>query len=95
VEPAVIAVRIRGACRRVMAVLATGLRATRIIAGNPGVPVLLRALLVAGMLPVPGPFDEVALTVALAWLFAFHRAELRDAIAQARNQEEKQDGTQG
>ena len=61
-------------------------RAARILATSRDLPVVLRVLFVIGCVQVPFlPFDEIALAVALGWLFAFHRGTLRDALTEARH----------
>jgi hypothetical protein len=54
-------------------------RAGRILAGDSRLPKRLRALAAFGLLPVPGPVDELVLAVVglVAWLF--YREPLRDA----------------
>ena len=43
-----------------------------------------KGLAAFGLLPVPGPFDEAALLIVAAFLFAFRRDALRDAWRSAR-----------
>lgn len=63
----------------------TGLRASRILATDSDLPLVLRVLFIVGCVQVPFlPFDEIALAVALGWLLIFHRASLRSAVAKAR-----------
>jgi len=70
-----------GAWRQVRIIL----RAARILASGPGLPRLLRILFVIGLIQVPFlPFDELALGIALAWLFIGHRPALRAALESAR-----------
>jgi hypothetical protein len=60
-------------------------RAARILATSRDLPVVLRVLFVVGCVQIPVlPFDELALAIALVWLFAFHRGTLRGALAKAR-----------
>ena len=42
-----------------------------------------RWLVVVGLLPVPGPFDEAVLVVAAVPLFVFYRPLMRDAWQRA------------
>jgi hypothetical protein len=53
--------------------------AVRLLARDGRIPRPLRWLVVVGLLPVPGPFDEAVLLVAAALLFAFYRESMRDA----------------
>ena len=59
-------------------------RAAKLVARDPRIPRWLKWLAALGVLPVPGPFDEVVLIVVLAILLARHRAPVRDAWAAAR-----------
>jgi hypothetical protein len=54
-------------------------RAVRLLARDGRVPRPLRGLVAFGLLPLPGPVDELALLVAGAALWLFHRSALRDA----------------
>jgi hypothetical protein len=58
-------------------------RAVRIVLGDGGIPRPLRWLALAGLAPVPGPFDEAALLLAALLLFAFYRERLVRAWRQA------------
>jgi hypothetical protein len=60
------------------------LRAARILVRDDRIPRPLKWLAVLGLLPVPGPFDEVVLLVVAALLFAFRRDVLREAWQAAR-----------
>jgi hypothetical protein len=55
------------------------LRAVRLLARDGGIPRPLRGLVAFGLLPLPGPLDELALLAAGAWLWLFHRRALREA----------------
>jgi hypothetical protein len=55
------------------------IRAVRILARDGRIPRPLRWLVVLGVAPVPGPFDEAVLLVAASLLFAFYRESMRDA----------------
>jgi len=48
------------------------------------IPRPLKWVAALGLLPVPGPFDEVVLLCVAAFLFAFRRDVLRDAWQAAR-----------
>jgi hypothetical protein len=54
-------------------------RAVRYAATDSRIPRPLRWLAALGLLPVPGPFDEVVLLVAAIPLGLFHREPLADA----------------
>ena len=66
-------------------------RAVRILAREERIPRPLRALVVVGVLPIPGPFDEAVLLVAAGALFAFYRPVLRDAFRAASGEAESKD----
>ena len=55
------------------------IRAVTILARDDRIPRPLRGLAAFGVLPIPGPFDEVALLVVGAILWAFYRELLREA----------------
>ena len=57
------------------------LRAVRLLARDGRIPRPLRGLVAFGLLPLPGPLDEVALVAAGALLWLFHRSTLREAWA--------------
>ena len=59
------------------------LRAIRIAATDDRIPRPLRALAAFGILPVPGPFDEIALVLAAIPLALFYRGPLADAWRRA------------
>lgn len=54
-------------------------RAIRHVLRDGRVPRPLRAVGAFGLLPIPGPVDEVALILAAVCLAAFYRAPLRSA----------------
>jgi hypothetical protein len=56
----------------------------RIVIRHDGIPRPIRWLTALGLLPIPGPFDELVLLLVALLLFAFYRSELRAAWAQAR-----------
>jgi hypothetical protein len=55
----------------------------RIVIGHRGIPRWLRWLAGLGLLPIPGPFDEVVLLVVAGILFVFYRRQLRQAWREA------------
>ena len=57
------------------------IRTVRLLARDGRIPRPLRGLVAFGLLPLPGPLDELALLVAGALLWVFHRRALRDAWA--------------
>lgn len=59
------------------------LRAVRIAANDDRIPKPLRALAALGLLPVPGPVDEIALVFAAIPLALFYRGPLADAWRRA------------
>ena len=56
-------------------------RTVRLLAGDGRIPRPLRGLVGFGLLPLPGPLDELALLLAAALLWLFHRRVLKDAWA--------------
>jgi hypothetical protein len=64
--------RMRGFVRRAV-------RAVRIVIRNDRIPRLIRWGGAAGLLPVPGPFDEIVLLLVGAVLWVFYREQLREA----------------
>jgi hypothetical protein len=54
-------------------------RAARLAATDTRIPRPLRWLAALGLLPVPGPFDEIVLVVAAVPLGLFYREPLADA----------------
>jgi len=58
-------------------------RAVRIAARDEAIPRPLRWLVGLGLLPIPGPVDEVILLVAAVPLALFYRHRLADAWRQA------------
>ena len=57
------------------------LRAVKLLARDGRIPRPLRALAAFGMLPIPGPIDELALLVVGVVLWLFYRRTLREAWA--------------
>jgi hypothetical protein len=74
-----------GTLRKAGRAIRTGLRAARILATSKDLPLVLRALFVIGLVQIPClPTDEIALAIALLWMFLGHRDTLRAAIVKAR-----------
>jgi hypothetical protein len=63
--------------------LSRAIQAVKILARDGRIPRPLRWLVVLGLLPAPGPFDEAVLLLAAALLFAFYRAPMREAWREA------------
>jgi hypothetical protein len=63
--------------------LSRAIRAVRILAADGRIPRPLRWLVVLGLLPVPGPFDEALLLLAAALLYAFYRGPMHEAWREA------------
>ena len=57
------------------------LRAVRIAARDKRIPGPLRWLAGLGLLPIPGPFDEILLLLVAVPLFLFYRRPLAEALA--------------
>lgn len=55
----------------------------QLLARDGRVPRWLRGLAAFGVLPIPGPLDEVALLIVGVLLWAFYRETLRDAWRRA------------
>lgn len=62
-----------------MSFLGRTFRAAKLVARDERIPRPLKWLAALGLLPVPGPFDEVVLLVVAAFLFVFRRDVLLDA----------------
>jgi len=64
------------------------LELVKLLARDPRIPGPVRALIVIGLLPVPGPFDEVVLVGSLALLLVIRpgliRALWRESARRAR-----------
>ena len=57
------------------------LRAVKLLARDGRIPRPLRALAAFGVLPIPGPVDELALLVVGVVLWLFYRRTLTEAWA--------------
>jgi len=53
---------------------------------HDAIPKPLRWLAAAGLLPIPGPFDEVILLLVAGILFVSYRPQLREAWKQAEGE---------
>ncbi len=60
-------------------------RVLRQLATDPRIPAPVRWLLLFGLLPIPGPIDEVALVLA-AILLLFYRRRVRLILADDRSE---------
>jgi hypothetical protein len=61
------------------------LRATKIVLGDPTIPRPLRWGGAFGLLPIPGPVDEIVLLLIAAILAVFYREQFRRAWRDASN----------
>ena len=59
--------------------LARTIQAVKLLARDGRIPKPLRGLLLIGLLPIPGPFDEAVLLLVALPLLLFYRATVRDA----------------
>jgi hypothetical protein len=57
-----------------------------VLARDPRIPKPLRWCIALGLLPVPGPFDELVLVLVALPLVLFYRRSLRDAWEEAGRQ---------
>jgi hypothetical protein len=64
---------------RVRSSVAHLLRAVAALARDERIPRPLRFLVLLGLSPIPGPFDEAVLLLVSPILMIFYRAPLRDA----------------
>jgi hypothetical protein len=58
-------------------------RVMKTVARDGRIPKPLRGLAAFGLLPIPGPFDELVLLLVAAILFVFYRAPLREGWRQS------------
>jgi hypothetical protein len=91
--------RARGRCRtwlarfhrsrprlaRVVASARRLIRSVKILARHGRIPKPLRGLVAFGLLPIPGPVDEVALLIVALCLYLFYRQPIREAWTEARD----------
>ena len=64
---------------RVTTFIARTVRATGLLARDQRVPRPVRGLVALGLLPIPGPVDEVLLLVLAPFLFTFYREPMGEA----------------
>jgi hypothetical protein len=72
-----------------VAFLRRTLRAVKLVARDGRIPKPLRGLAAVGLLPIPGPFDEVVLLLVAAILFLFYRERLREGWRQSDERTEE------
>jgi hypothetical protein len=65
--------------RRARTFTAKAIYAARLLARDDRIPKPLRWLVLIGLLPIPGPFDEAILLATAPFLFIFGREPMRDA----------------
>jgi hypothetical protein len=75
----------------VRVVLTRCVRAVRLLARDGRIPRPLRWAAAFGVLPIPGPLDEVVLVLVAGVLWLFYRDRLRDAWAQTGDTETQQE----
>ena len=76
-----------GIVRRLRLLVGRTVRAVRIAATDKRIPRPLRWLAALGLLPIPGPFDEVILILVAVPLAAFYRRPLAEAWHRAGSTE--------
>jgi len=69
--------------RRLSSLVGRTVRAVRIAANDKRIPKPLRWLAALGLLPIPGPFDEIVLLLVAVPLAVFYRRPLAEAWRQA------------
>ena len=69
--------------RKAGALLSRTVRAVALLAGDARIPRPLRATAAIGLLPLPGPLDEVILILVAPVFLIFYREPMRDAWARA------------
>jgi hypothetical protein len=72
-----------GAYAGIMKFLRRTVRAVRIAATDKRIPRPLRWVAALGLLPIPGPFDEIVLVLVAVPLALFYRRPLAEAWRQA------------
>lgn len=70
------------------------LRTLKQLVRDPRIPRPIRWLLVIGLLPIPGPFDEAVLLVALGLVAVFCRPVYRQVKAEAEAELTASDNTE-
>ncbi len=70
---------------RVRNLAARTIEAVKLVARDGRIPKPLRGLMLLGLLPIPGPFDELVLLLVALPLFVFYRDALKDAWQRTRN----------
>jgi len=81
------------AVRPLVAIVRHTVRAVRIAATDRRIPPTLRWLVALGLLPIPGPFDEVILILVALPLVLFYRRPLVEAWRAAQPEGTTTDGT--
>ena len=71
--------------RRAWAFILRTLAAVRLLARDQRIPRPLRWLAGLGLLPIPGPFDELILLLVAPVFFIFYRRPMREAWERAAN----------
>ena len=69
--------------QRARAFTARAIYAAKLLARDERIPKPLRWIVLLGLLPIPGPFDEALLLLAAPLLFIFAREPMRDAWRRA------------
>jgi hypothetical protein len=65
--------------QKARAFTARAIRAAKLLARDNRLPKPLRWLVLVGLLPIPGPFDEALLVIIAPLLYIFARRPMRDA----------------
>jgi hypothetical protein len=72
--------------RRARAFTARTIYAAKLLARDESIPKPLRWIVLIGLLPIPGPFDEALLLLAAPLLLIFAREPMRDAWRRAETE---------
>ncbi|MBA3838712.1 MAG: hypothetical protein H0X55_00195 [Thermoleophilaceae bacterium] len=72
--------------QKARAFTARAIHAARLLARDERIPKPLRWLVLIGLLPIPGPFDEALLLLAAPLLFIFAGEPMRDAWRRAETE---------